>query len=100
MNENEKKPENPSAFLYVFPADEKKGLVAEAVEGATLRDYFANSAMQGLINSTVINESSFINKLKIFFGFKNYTADFKLSESGISESAYSIADAMLKQREL
>jgi hypothetical protein len=91
MNENEKKPENPSAFLYVFPADEKKGLVAEAVEGATLRDYFANSAMQ-----------SHLNNFDLYKGVaKAYNCNSDKSiYNAIAKEAYQIADAMLKQRGL
>lgn len=94
--ENTKKPQNPNAF----PNTDPSYFGANDGGGMTLRDYFANSAMQGLVISTTVNESSIINRIKIFFGIKGYTADFNLSEKEISISAYSIADAMLKQREL
>ena len=40
---------NQSAFPYVIPGDEKKGWDAHVVEGMTLRDYFANSALKCLL---------------------------------------------------
>jgi hypothetical protein len=50
--------------------------------GMTLRDYFANSAMQGICVNAGRNSHDFSNIEKIV------------------ETAYKIADAMLKQREL
>ena len=69
------KPENPSAFPIG-----KQIQICE--QGMTLRDYFANSAMQGIMssgNAIPIQQHHFYN---------------------ISEDAYRLADAMLKQREL
>lgn len=55
-------------------------------DGMTLRDYFANSAMQGIIISDC---------------YKNYTGNNGLPVAEfVAIEAYSIADAMLKQREL
>jgi len=76
-----KKPINPSAFPYV---DEGRNT---AEEGMTLRDYFANSAMQGFISNTIYSE--------MFSGNNGLPVP-----EFISETAYGIADAMLKQREL
>ena len=90
MKEN-KKPENVSAF----PA-----LHLNSHEGMTLRDYFAAKAMQGLIIKTTERKLSIYSKILIFFGRNGWTIDYELSESKISKSAYNIADAMLKQREL
>ena len=46
----------------------------------TLRDYFANSAMQSFINA--------------------WYEDAKTKPESIAKKAYAVADAMLKQREL
>ena len=46
-----------------------------STEGMSLRDYFAAKAMQGLLTN------------------------FKYDENGYAQSAYKIADAMLKARE-
>ena len=70
----ENKPINPQAFL----------VENDPYSGMTLRDYFANSAMQGIIScyirsvrfQTLINESQ-----------------------KLAEVSYNIADEMLKQRE-
>lgn len=59
-----------------FPA-----LHLNAHQGMTLRDYFANSAMQGILSS-----SHAIPTQQIYF-------------DNIAEDAYRLADAMLKQRE-
>lgn len=64
----EKKPENPTIR-----------------EGWTLRDEFANSAMQGMLSHSTRYKP------------RNPGADWHES---ISIEAYEIADAMLKQREL
>jgi hypothetical protein len=65
MSTEEKKPENPSAFPSDYNSD----------DGMTLRDYFANSAMQGL------------NPME--------WSDYKI----LAKNAYEVADAMLKQRQ-
>ena len=83
MESENKKPSNPSAFPYVLPSDEKKGWDAELVDGMTLRDYFANSAMQVVLT-----------KFNRFFTTDESEFD------GIAKASYRIADAMLKQREL
>ena len=82
MKEN-KKPENPSAFPIVLPADEKKGWSAEVVEGMTLRDYFANSVIQSYVKEHL--ELLRENK----YGY---------SVNDMADSAYVFADAMLKAR--
>ena len=65
------KPNNPSAFANSWN------------EGMTLRDYFANSAMQGMIS----NHSM-------------YDVITENSSKTLALESYMIADAMLKQREL
>jgi len=85
MKEN-KKPENPNAFPYIIPGDKQKGWDPEILEGMTLRDYFANSVMNGILsNSSVV----------MTLGFNNET-----NNDNMAKNCYSIADAMLKQREL
>lgn len=72
-----KKPHNPQAFP-----------IASALrfqEGMTLRDYFANSAMLGILNNGVtINDEK-----KIIEAYE-----------AVAFNSYLLADAMLKQREL
>lgn len=51
-------------------------------EGWTLRDEFANSAMQGLLSNSTFN------------------AKLPSQNEGLAILVYQIADAMLKQREL
>ena len=50
-------------------------------EGMTLRDYFAAKAMQGLLSATL-------------------TPDTIWSQDDAAETAYNVADAMLKARQL
>jgi hypothetical protein len=53
-------------------------LLAEG--GMTLRDYFAAKAMQGLLAGTL-------------------TPEIVWSQSDVAETAYNVADAMIKERE-
>lgn len=78
MSTKNKKPENPNAFPYVMPGDEKKGWDADVHEGMSLRDYFAAKAMQG----TCVSDG-----------------DDYVSPEQIAKWAYAVADAMLKERE-
>jgi hypothetical protein len=73
MENQEIKPNNPSAF----PVSDHRWS-----DGMTLRDYFANSAMKGIIER---NEISY-----------GYSSTY----DSIAERAYKMADAMLKQRGL
>ncbi len=75
MENETKNPENPPAF----PMSTIDGY---AYDGMTLRDYFANSAMQGFIAQVIKQKPTQVN----------------LGEY-ISTIAYSIADEMLKERE-
>ncbi len=77
MNTENKKPSNPSAFPLLSPIDKIMN------EGMTLRDYFANSAMQVVLTKC--------NRL--------FTTDEE-EFNGYAKASYRIADAMLKQREL
>lgn len=88
------KPKNPKAFptlLYNEVSGEPNG----HEQGMTLRDYFANSAMQKCVS---YKPKGFYNWLKWFLGF-NYEGT-SVSAKVIAENAYIVADAMLKQREL
>lgn len=67
-----------------FPA-----LHLDAHQGMTLRDYFAAKAMQGLYSSVG----------EITKSWSAMARDIPLKDY-LSEYAYEIADAMLKQREL
>lgn len=75
------KPNNPFAFSYATP--QGNGIVKQ--NGMTLRDYFANSAMQSYLSSQYN-----IGK----------DGELECSDINICNEAYRIADAMLKQREL
>jgi hypothetical protein len=90
MNENEKKPSNPSAFPFVDRSETQNTLMAFS-DGMTLRDYFANSAMQ-----------AYLNNFDLYKGVaKAYNCNSDKSiYNAIAKEAYQIADAMLKQREL
>lgn len=80
MKNTETKPSNP----YAFPVTETKD--TESLElGMTLRDYFANSSMQGIFANSKLQES--FAKLENPYEF-------------IAQESYKLADAMLKQREL
>jgi hypothetical protein len=88
MNEQEKKPSNPSLFPDPMRGAEQSysnQSPGQLDTGATLRDYFANSAMQGML-STFNDKTSFDT-------FGHVAED-------LSEKSYRIADAMLKKREL
>jgi len=80
--EDEAKPSNPSAF----PLEYQDG---DFQRSMTLRDYFANSAMQGILG----NHTVLVEMLKL--------CDIdKTGNECIASNAYKLADAMLKQREL
>lgn len=79
--ETNKKPQNPSAFPG--KVESLFGQETGNYHGMSLRDYYANSAMQGLISNHIIVE------------------DISSSvPEWIAVRSYLIADAMLKQREL
>jgi hypothetical protein len=83
----ENKPNNPQA--YPRTAFDSKGDITtfdDEFSGMTLRDYFANSAMQGLLSNP--------NWMKEYKGEK-----YIMQKEIISSFSYEIADAMLKQRE-
>jgi hypothetical protein len=80
------KPNNPHAFPRI--AFDQKGDITTwdgEFQGMTLRDYFANSAMQVILKHK-IEKGGLLSS-----GF---------AEHCVTEMAYDTADAMLKQREL
>ena len=84
-----KKPNNPIAFPRT--AFDKNGQLTTQYpeyEGMTLRDYFANSAMQSMISKYGKPSE---------YHWQNNTKDGKPQ---LAKECYDIADAMLKQREL
>jgi hypothetical protein len=88
MNEQEKKPSNPS--LYPDPMRGAEQSFSnqtpwELETGATLRDYFANSAMQVILKHRLSKEMTMCREA---------------FETHITQQSYDVADAMLKQREL
>jgi len=78
----DKKPNNP----YVHPIQEN---TLTNYGGITLRDYFANSAMQSIITNEKIRNA--IDK---------GTETGEEMNKKIALTSYQLADAMLKQREL
>ncbi len=79
------KPNNPKAFPNDWNIE----------DGMTLRDYFANSAMQ---KPTNYKPKNFYHWLRWFFGY-SYNSSYQEHQNN-AENAYKLADAMLKQREL
>jgi len=79
METNQKKPKNPSAFP--IPSDRWE-------DGMTLRDYFANSVLNGIHSNERMFKDMMLDR-----GNEN-PYDYVAKES------YKMADAMLKQREL
>jgi hypothetical protein len=88
MNEQEKKPINPNAFPISEADYDRYSLELPPWTGMTLRDYFANSAMQSLISR--LGGSPLISLGR----------DGDSTIELLSKDAYAISDAMLKQREL
>jgi hypothetical protein len=62
-----------------FPVPDIDG--GAVAEGMTLRDYFAAKAMQGILTATL-------------------TPTTVWSQDELAETAYNVADAMLKEREV
>lgn len=80
--ETNKKPENPPAFPKTDVNSEGM-ILSKHNQGMSLRDYFANSAMQGMISNHYL------------YDLTNHTVF-----DNLAKDAYLLADAMLKQREL
>ena len=78
MKTENKKPQNPSAFPLALNNDR-----TDFEQGMTLRDYFAAKAMNATLSTP---------KMK----YPNSEQDI----SSLAELSYTIADAMLEQREL
>ena len=83
MKNQEKKPKNPSVYPswdMTFNENPNTNLFSAGTsKGMSLRDYFANSAMQGMLSCRIFSPSD----VEVY-----------------AEQAYKLADAMLKQREL
>ena len=80
MEEN-KKPENPSAFPNVeYSFYDGEPNVSDYSTGMTLRDYFAAKALQGWMANPM-----FVNN--------------KQDQEYAAQAAYKVADLMLKERE-
>lgn len=89
----EKKPQNQEAFPRITPNGELPQ------KGMTLRDYFAAKAMESLtLGEMRHSRMSLIDRIKCYFNFKGWRRDFDINDIGISDSAYKIADQMLKER--
>jgi hypothetical protein len=86
--ETVKKPLNPNVFptpMDTVGIFNESGQQTGCQDGMTLRDYFANSAMQTILK----------HKLE-----KGMTTEKGFAEAVITVVSYEVADAMLKQREL
>ena len=83
MNEQEKKPINPNAFPISEADYDRYSLELPPWTGMTLRDYFANSAMQGLVTTLSPSDNERLP-----------------NQEWIAKISYDLADAMLKKREL
>lgn len=82
----EKKPENPNAFPSNYH---------DTYNGMTLRDYFANSAIQ---NPVSYKPRNLYQWFRWVFGYSYKACSRPHDENAIQ--AYELADAMLKKREL
>ena len=73
---------NPKTGGPAFPSEyfDPQLQRSRAVNGMTLRDYFAAKAMQGILSATL-------------------TPNTTWSQDDAAETAYNVADAMLKARE-
>lgn len=83
------KTENQSAFPYEH-AGPFGGTISE--KGMTLRDYFAAKAVQGIL-SGVYSSPAVLDAMNEICKSENI-----IFRDDISERAYKIADAMLKER--
>lgn len=83
MENQEKKPQNPSTF----PVYERNiaGDMHLIEPGMTLRDYFAAKAMNGLMSSYSCASSLY--------------SEIRTNAENIAKVSYKLADAMLKERE-
>lgn len=82
------KTENPQAYPTLF-YDQASGKPNGHDAGMTLRDYFANSAMQG-----------FVSDREMYMAMMHDRTLGVSADDYIAIQSYNLADAMLKQREL
>lgn len=102
--ELDKKPENPHAFAYGYGTDNYD----RAQEGMTLRDYFANTAMDVVMAETQeMRIGSFFDwvKMLLYTYLHFHFLHVKLIKvenvyQDAAKRAYEYADAMLLEREL
>lgn len=87
--ETNKKTENPQAFPCPNPNYDGNWNKEHSKYGMTLRDYFANSAMQASLTSPELMEIVSEKEIKDGSSF-----------DAVARVSYKIADAMLKQRDL
>lgn len=89
MENQEKKPKNPSAFPnwdMTFTENPNSNLFSAGTsQGMTLRDYFAAKAMQGI--------------LSLYIELGNVRRQHDNFPNVLPKLSYSIADEMLKERE-
>jgi hypothetical protein len=98
MEKISKKVENPSVYPDPMRGAKQSFLNHSPWQletGMTLRDYFANSAMQGLHSDREMFLSVCLDR-------KNFAKDKDNNtvENYIAEISYKMADAMLKEREI
>jgi hypothetical protein len=74
---------NKTAFPYMFTFPNGE---TEIQTGMTLRDYFANSALNGLMSS--------------YSGSSALYSEISKNAKNMAKVSYELADEMLKQREL
>lgn len=67
---------------FARPHSQDAEYIHHAQPGMTLRDYYAGQAMQGMLSNPKLHEQI-----------------LKAGQSWIEESAWKVADAMLKERE-
>lgn len=90
-NDLDKKPSNPFAFPVFIPKGQDGD---EYCFGMTIRDYFAGKAINGIL-------SGIYSSAHILEGFAKLANETQTTfKNEISERAYRIADAMLKERVL
>lgn len=62
------------------------------------RDHIAMEAMKILLENTISKHVTLKNRIRNFFG-RNYNADVKFDSKALAKASYTMADAMIAQRE-
>lgn len=68
------------------------------MESNISRDHIAMEAMKVLLEKTVSKHLTLRNRIRKFFG-KGYKGEIQLNSKTIAITSYTIADAMIAQRE-